>query len=173
MVSPSPKKDLSRFVYCSSLLEEKIAKVYENLAKVINDDLFKCLFRYIASDSLKHAEFFRALSKWLNPDIELSYEECAEVWGEKWKVVMEHAEVFQEKGKINHEELSSLIDGLEKLEGMVAEEYLTIMHIRLIQLMAEDRKIDLDYFKKILEWIIEDENRHEQILKTIKSKLIK
>ncbi|MEM3039522.1 MAG: ferritin family protein [Candidatus Methanomethylicaceae archaeon] len=173
MKETSHKKDLSSFIYCSSRLEEMVAKAYANIASIINDDLLRGLLTYISRDSQKHAEFFKAMCNWLNHSIELDPKKCAELWGEKWKSVMDEAETLQKKSNINPEELSSLIEGLEKLEGMVAEEYLTAMHIRLIELIAKDKKVDLNHCKQILEWIIEDENRHERILKTIKSMLTK
>lgn len=37
-----------------------------------------------------------------------------------------------EKNKISHSELTSIINGLEKLEGYVGEEYLTILHAKLL-----------------------------------------
>ncbi|MBC7112660.1 MAG: hypothetical protein H5T34_01340 [Candidatus Methanomethyliales bacterium] len=173
MAKTDKKKELARLIYCSGLLEEKLAKVYGNLATSVSDDLIKCLFRYIALDSNKHAEFFKLLSEWLGASVGPSFEECGEVWGKKWSDVMYDAELLLSKSKITSEEISSLISNLERLEGAVAEEYLTIMHIRLVEIMAEEEKIDLKYCKEILEFIVEDENKHERILKTVKNLLQK
>jgi rubrerythrin len=173
MAETDKEKNLASFIHCSSLLEERVAKVYGNLANSVDDGLIKCLFKYIALDSNKHSEFFKLLSEWLNPGAGSSFEECREVWGKKWSDVMSDAERLLSKSKISSEEISLLIDGLERLEGAFAEEYLTILHVRLIEIVAEERKIDLKYCKDILEWIIEDENKHEQILKTLKNLLQK
>lgn len=166
-------KGLGRLFYCSGLLEESVAKVYNNIAMILDNGLIRCLFRFIASDTEKHAKFFKAVCEFLNAGMMVNFKECGEVWGGKWKTIMADAEKFIGKTKISSEELISLINGLERLEGVVAEEYLTIMHIMMIELIAEERKIDLDYCKKILEWIIEDEKRHEQIIKYIKNLLTK
>jgi len=64
-----------------------------------------------------------------------------------------------------------LIKGLMKLESFVAEEYLTVMHVKLVELMADEAKLDLENFRTLLEWIIEDEKRHEQILRIIEKVL--
>ncbi len=173
MAETDKKKNLARFVYCSGLLEEKVAKVYGNLATSVDDGLIKCLFKYIALDSNKHAEFFKSLSEWLTASVGSSFEECGKVWGKKWSDVMSDAERLLSKSKISSEETSLLIDSLERLEGAVAEEYLNVMHIRLIEIMAEEQKIDLKYCKEMLEWIIEDENKHERILKEVKNLLQK
>jgi len=59
-----------------------------------------------------------------------------------------------------------------KLESFAAEEYLTVLHVKLIELMADEAKIDLENFRVLLEWIIEREKRHEQILKMMENILI-
>jgi hypothetical protein len=84
---------------------------------------------------------------------------------------MADAEKFLDKSEISHGELASLVKGLMKLESFVAEEYLTVMHVKLIELMADEAKIDLENFRTLLEWIIEDEKRHEQILRIIENAL--
>ncbi|MEM4530023.1 MAG: hypothetical protein QXQ52_05835, partial [Candidatus Methanomethylicaceae archaeon] len=70
---------------------------------------------------------------------------------------------------ISHHDLASVIEGLERIEGFAAEEYLTILQIRLVELMAESLKLNINYLKTLLEWIVEDEKRHESILKIIKN----
>ncbi|MEM2058644.1 MAG: hypothetical protein QXO76_10390, partial [Thermoproteota archaeon] len=98
---------MSSFIYCSSRLEEMVAKAYANIASIINDDLLRGLLTYISRDSQKHAEFFKAMCNWLNHSIELDPKKCAELWGEKWKSVMDEAEALQKKSNMNSEELSS------------------------------------------------------------------
>jgi len=39
--------------------------------------------------------------------------------------------------------------------------------------MADEAKINLDHFKSMFEWMIEDEKKHEQILKIIENILTK
>jgi len=75
------------------------------------------------------------------------------------------------KSEISCGELASLIKGLMKLKSFVAEEYLTMMHVKLIELMADEAKIDFENFRMLLGWIIENEKRHEQILRMIENVL--
>jgi len=164
-------KDLDKFLYCSSLLEERIANAYGHIAELVDDRLIGGLLGFIARDSFKHAECFRMVGEWLYGSVEVCFEECEEVWGENWKTLMAEAEKFLDKSEISHGELASLIKGLMKLEGFAAEEYLTVMHVKLIGLMADEAKIDLENFRVLLEWIIEDEKRHEQILRIIENAL--
>ncbi|MGB9959922.1 MAG: hypothetical protein ACPLKQ_05330 [Candidatus Bathyarchaeales archaeon] len=166
-------KDLAKFLYCSSLLEEKIAKAYEHVAKLADDRLVGCLLGFIARDSFKHAECFRAVGEWLSGGFQVCFSECEEVWGESWKTLVMDAEKILGKSEINSKELASLINGLMKLESFVAEEYLTALHVKLVELMTDEAKINLSHFKAVFEWIIEDERRHEQILKIIEDLLAK
>ena len=164
-------KDLGKFIYCSSLLEERIANAYGHIAELVDDRLIRGLLVFIARDSFKHGECLRMFGEWLSGSVEVCLEECGEVWGETWKTLMADAEKHLGKSKISREELASLVKGLMKLESFVAEEYLTVMHVKLIELMADEAKIDLENFRMLLEWIIEDEKRHEQILRMIENVL--
>lgn len=167
------RKDLGKFLYCSSLLEERVAKAYEHTAKLVEDKLIGCLLGFIARDSLKHAECFKMIYEWLSSNMEVSFEVCKEVWGEIWGTLVMDAEKFLGKSAISTEELTSLINGLVRFESFVTEEYLTVLHIKLVELMVDEARINLDTFKAVFEWIIEDEKRHEQILKIIENILTK
>ncbi len=91
--------------------------------------------------------------------------------GKTWKTLVMDAEKFLDKSEIGSEEFASIIKGFEKLESFVAEEYLTVLHVKLVELMADEAKINLGHFKAVFEWVVEDEKRHEQILKTIETLL--
>ncbi|MEM2635211.1 MAG: hypothetical protein QW372_07100 [Nitrososphaerales archaeon] len=165
------RESLRRFLYCSSLLEEKIAKAYEHISKLIKDKFIGCCLSLIAHDSFKHADCLRVMSEWLTSGMQINFNECVKVWGESWKTIIMDAERILSKSEMSFEELANLINGLMKIESFAGEEYLTVLHIRLIELMADEIKIKYEHFKTVLEWIIEDEKRHEQILELIKSLL--
>jgi len=166
-------KDLGKFLYCSSLLEERVAKAYEHIAELVEDRLVGGLLGFIARDSFKHAEFFKMVCEWVSGNIAFHFSDCEKVWGDAWKTLVMEAEKFLDKNRIDSKELASLINGLMKLESFVAEEYLTTLHVKLVELMADEAKINLSHFKNMFEWIIEDEKRHEQILKIIENMLTK
>ena len=44
-------KDLDKFLYCSSLLEERIANAYGHIAELVDDRLIGGLLGFIARDS--------------------------------------------------------------------------------------------------------------------------
>jgi hypothetical protein len=98
-------KDLDKFLYCSSLLEERIANAYGHIAELVDDKLIVGLLGFIARDSFKHAECFRMVGEWLSGSIAVSVEACEEVWGETWKTLMADAEKFLNKSAISSMEL--------------------------------------------------------------------
>ncbi|MCS7113817.1 MAG: hypothetical protein N0A00_00135 [Candidatus Bathyarchaeota archaeon] len=138
----------------------------------MDDELISCLLGFIARDSSKHAECFNLIGKWLSGNIGADFEICEQVWGETWKTIVVDAENFLSKREMRSGDLVLLISGLMKIESFVAEEYLTMLHVKLVELMAEGRKTDLGHFKKVLEWIAEDEKRHQEILNIIKGLLV-
>ncbi|MEM2384325.1 MAG: hypothetical protein QXX99_02245 [Candidatus Bathyarchaeia archaeon] len=162
---------MKNFLYCSSLLEEKVAKAYEHIAKLINDKIVSCLLRYIAHDSFKHAECFRLMAELLSHGGDVHFEDCIRVWGESWLTTIKDAEKIMEKSEISPVEIRSIINGLEKIERFAAEEYLTALYAKIIELVADKEGVNLGPLKTILNWIIEEENKHRQILEIIRGLL--
>jgi len=46
------------------------------------------------------------------------------------------AKKFVEKGKLEDEKLTSLTDGLKRIEGFAGEKYLTIIHVESVELVG-------------------------------------
>jgi len=174
MLKLEHRENLAKALYCSGLLEEEVAKVYHHLATRMPEEDIKCLLEYIANDSLKHAEVLKAISKCLTITGKADFETCEKIWGEIWRKLINDAKrQLLRKGRMNRSELESIIDSLERLENCVGEEYLTILHMKAIELIAQEQGIDLKHYKVILEWIVEDEKRHQQTLDMIKNIITK
>lgn len=167
------KRNLGKLFLCSSLLEEKVAKAYEHVAKLTTDKIIRGLLEYIAHDSFKHASCFKSIAEVLFQEVDASSEDCIEAWGNSWLAVVKDAERILETQKIGLIDLRSIIDALYSIEGFVAEEYLTVLHVKLIELMSRDEEVHLDDFKAVLDWIVEDEERHKKILEIIRGMLFK
>lgn len=108
------------------------------------------------------------MAQLLFPEMEPRSEDCTEVWGKSWSIVIENAEKILKKGEIDLGEFKSLVEDLDEIESFAAEEYLTIIHARLIESIMGGEEKHLSYFETILKWIIEDEERHRKILQAIK-----
>lgn len=164
------KEDLAKYFCCSTILEEEVANAYQIISSKVLDTEISYLLEYIAKDSFKHAVAFKALSAQIT-EREYDVEECTKLWGKLWKNIVEDTKTYTSKKEITLIELSSIIKDLESCEKYVGEEFLTILYTKVIQLLAEDEGVDLNGYKSILEWIIEDEKRHSQILEIIKQKI--
>jgi len=165
--------EIARLLYCSGLFEEEVAKAYRHMAETTVDTDVKCLLNYIADDSYKHAKMFKALSGYPASIGKCGFEDCEKVLGSLWRNITEYSRRILEEGEINNRELLKLIDGLEKFEGFVAEEYMTVLNVKTIELMARETGLNIEPYGMIFEWVIEDEKRHEQILKVIKNLIIR
>lgn len=164
--------EIARFLYCSGVFEEEVAKTYGHLAEITVDMNVKCLLNYIANDSYKHAKMFKALSGHPVISGKSDFEDCEKALGSLWRNIMENSKMMRETETNNHR-LLKLIDSLEKFEGFVAEEYLTVLNVKTIELMTRETGLNIEPYGMIFEWIIEDEKRHEQILKMIKNLIIR
>ena len=168
MASNKDGESIARFLHCSSILEEKVAQAYKNLSERVKDPLIRSLLLYISRDSGKHAVILKGIGENIMK-VDVDEEECEERWGQLWKKVITFSEEeVERRGEVGDEELATLVDKMMDIEGFVGEEYLIAIQISILQIMAEELKIDLEDVKKLLEWVVEDEKRHEEILITIK-----
>jgi hypothetical protein len=165
--------EIARFLYCSGLFEEEVAKAYSHMAEITVDMDVKCLLNYIADDSYKHAKMFKALSGYPVNVGKCGFENCEKVLGSLWRNITEYSSRILQESEINKHGLLKLIDGLEKFEGFVAEEYMMVLNVKTIEHMARETGLNIEPYEMIFEWIIEDEKRHEQILKVIKNLIVR
>ncbi|MCQ5337638.1 MAG: hypothetical protein NO475_05560, partial [Candidatus Methanomethylicia archaeon] len=115
--------------------------------------------------------YFKAINESLMINKEIDFEECEEILGESWKLAISSAKEILEKDKIGMKEIISIVDELKALESFVGEEYLTILYIKYAELLIDN--IVFMSIRTILEWIIEDEKRHEKILEIIRNETTK
>jgi rubrerythrin len=167
------EKDLARFLQCSSILEARVAKAYKHLADRVKNTTAKFLLQHIIYDTFKHSDMLRGIGNTV-ARLKVNAEDCEGIWGEVWKALIEDSiRELSQKNKITNREFASHIDAMKKLESYFAEEYLTTLHARTIKLIAQQHHIDLSSYTTILEWIVEDEKRHEQILTMINNIITK
>jgi len=161
---------IAKFLYCSSVLEEKVAYAYRSLAERVEDSLVESLLLYVSTDSLKHSTILKAIGKELSRNLEVEIEDCEKILGNIWgKLVMLAEKETLKEEKVESGELASLADKMAEFESFVGEEYLTTLHLKVISLIADMLKVDLGELKDILEWIVEDEERHEKIVTMIRN----
>jgi rubrerythrin len=155
------------------MLEDTVAKAYRRMALLIAEKELKPLLLYIAYDSFKHSRVLREMAKGLSAKVKADLEACLEQMGEAWKRTVESAEVMaSRKKRIRAEELLTIIDRMEEIEGFAGEEYLMFINSRVLQVASLIGKRNLKLYKEALELIAEDEERHRSILSKIKEYLL-
>jgi rubrerythrin len=161
-------EDIARYLYCSSIVEGRVANAYSHLSDRVENRQVKSLLQYILYDTTKHSAILRYMGDHIAKQ-DVKIEDCEEIWGKGWKSwVLTSIEELSRKEKVTTGELASLIDGMGELENYFAEGYLTITNIEIVRLLAKQGSLDLGNFNAILEWTIQDERRHQAILTTIK-----
>jgi rubrerythrin len=161
-------EDIARYLYCSSIVEGRVANAYIHLSSRVENRQVKSLLQYIIHDTTKHSVILRDMGDNIAKQ-DVRIEDCEEIWGRGWKNwILTSIEELSKKEKVTTEELASLIDEMGKLENYFAEGYLTITNIEIVRLLAKQGSLDLGNFNAILEWTIQDEKRHQAIMTTIK-----
>ncbi|MDI9619292.1 MAG: hypothetical protein QFX33_00505 [Candidatus Nezhaarchaeota archaeon] len=166
----SPSKGwLAEMLCCCSLLEDFVAKAYRRIALLVADRDVKLLLRYLANDSLKHARTLSDMSKRLSAKVNVNPEKCSKLMGEAWMNAFKDAERWlSRKEKVGAEELLALIASMEAIEKLAGEEYLMVINAKLLESLLEEHGLKFKHYKAILEWIAEDEKRHEAIMKAVR-----
>ena len=169
-------KTIAKFLYCLSVLEEKVAYAYKSLAERVEDPLLSSLLLYNSTDGMKHFIILKAIDEELvrNLGVKAEVKDCENTLGEIWrKLIMLAEEETAKKEKVGNSELVSLANKMIAFESFFGEEYLTNLHLKIVSLMADELKVDLGDLKGILDWIVEDEERHEKIIAIIKDTVLK
>ncbi|MGF3521516.1 MAG: ferritin family protein [Candidatus Bathyarchaeia archaeon] len=172
----APTKDIEKIaahLYCLSILEEEVGKTYQSYADRVQKLTLKPLLLYIAQDSLKHAKILHSLSSCLSK-APISMDECPKIVGKAWENVVSFAKNESKKqAKLTDEELYSQINEMISLENTMGEEYLATLHLKLLQLQIDESQLDSAIAKKLLEYIVEDESRHKELLDKIAEATLK
>lgn len=170
--NPLTVDDFARYAHCCSILEDAVARAYRRMALLTVEKEVKPLLLSIAYDSFKHSKVLREIAKSLSTKAKVDLEACREQMGEVWRKIVESATVMAfRKEKIRPEELLSVIESMEDVEGFAGEEYLMLINSRILQLASRKSERGLELYKATLELIAEDEERHKSILMKIKEVL--
>ena len=162
--------DLAKYLYCSAIFEEEVAKAYQNVSEKVSEKEIAYLLEYIAKDSFKHAAAFKALNTHLTHQIDCG--DCVKIMGEAWmKTVKEAKRYAVREDEVTLSELKRILQEFESYEGYASEEYLTILYTEVVKLLTNKYHIGLQNYKTVLEWVIEDEKRHIQLITFMKSRI--
>lgn len=166
----SPKV-VAEYLNCLSILEENTSLVYRKLAgRVESPHLIKSLLLSISQDSSKHSTLIKGIADSIY-DVKVKLGQCAKKLGEVWGTVNNCLdEVTNEELEMpDFHELLSVLDGLE---SNFCEEYHLFVNMQTLQFMIKQINqlydINLERVKNVFESIIKDEERHRELLDTIR-----
>jgi len=164
------QKNLVEFISCLSIAESQASLLYKNISTKVDNPLVRALLEEVALDSQKHSALLKGVSESIASP-KADQKECA-----KHDVVLQKILKLQKETakmqKITLEDLFSLNERLQLLEGQMGEEYYVLVQMKTLTFMMKQinqaYSIDLTSAKRIFTTIISDEERHIELLETIK-----
>ena len=164
-------KIIAEYISCLSILEENVALVYGNLSdRVESPALIKSLLLSISQDSSKHSTLLKGIADSISKS-KGKLGDCAKNLGEVWSTVSNCLDKVTNQG-IDTLDFSQFLSVLNDLESSVGEEYYIFVQMKTLQFMVNEINqlydINLESIKDIFEGIIRDEERHRELLDTIK-----
>ena len=169
-MSGKEQKNLAEFINCLSMMESQTSILYKDLSNKVDVSLIKTLLEGISIDSQKHSILLRGVSENINqPKGDLKG--CAKNLAILQRVVKLQKEISKMK-KITSEDLFKLNEKLQLLESQMGEEYYVFVQMKTLTFMVnqidQSYNVDLSSVKRIFTGIISDEERHTEVLETIK-----
>ena len=164
-------KIIAEYLSCLSILEENTALLYSNLSdRVESPALIKSLLLSISQDSSKHSTLLKGIADSISKS-KGKLGDCAKNLGEVWSTVSNCLDKVTNQG-IDTLDFSQFLSVLNDLESSLGEEYYIFVQMKTLQFMVNEINqlydINLESIKDIFESIIRDEERHRELLNTIK-----
>ncbi len=175
MANKNDPKSLATFINSLSVLEDETARLYKTLSAKAEHPLIKSLLFSIAQDSMKHGALLRGVADSMMPN--LGKPKNFEKLGESWRLVASLNKQIESKKSFSEDDFAELSWKLVYLESSVGEEYYMYVQLKTLERMMKEinqiYRIDLSSVKKIFTHIINDEERHREIIETIRGILEK
>ena len=164
------QKNLVEFINCLSIVESQASLLYKNISTKVDHPLIRALLEEVALDSQKHSILLKGVSESIARP-KADQKECAKHDIVLQKILKLEKEMAKMQ-KITLENLLSLNEELQLLEGQMGEEYYVLVQMKTLTFMMNQinqaYNIDLTSAKRIFTTIINDEERHTELLETIK-----
>jgi rubrerythrin len=170
MPKTNDSNSMAIYIGCLSKLESNTALLYRSLSEKTETPLAKSLLFSISQDSSKHSTLLKGVGDSIT-NLKVKTKDCAKNLGQNWLTIDNYLNEVNTK-KVNELSIVDLYEKLMAFESSLGEEYFVFVQMQTLQhLTAEINKlynIDLDDVKSIFESIINDENRHRELLGTLK-----
>jgi rubrerythrin len=140
-------------------MEHEISLLYEALVEKAGDSSVGLLLSFVLEDTRKHEEVLQHISRVMNQKWPPPEAECGREMGESFGSSIDFARSLRERVR-QRAPLLEIMPKLTDYEGMIGEEYMTLVHARLSAYEEKDAAV-----KRILEYIAADEERHQEALR--------
>lgn len=162
--------NIADYLNCQSILESQTSLLYGVLSDKVEIPLIKTLLKEIDLDSKKHALLLKGVSESINQS-KSNQKECAKN-NQTLQTINKLLKKIDEIERIFSKDLLKLSELLITLESEMSEEYYILVQMKTLERMTsiinEEYSVDLTKVKSIFLKIIKDEERHIEILETIK-----
>ena len=169
------QEDLARYVHCLSILEDKTSLLFGSLSERVDTPLIKSLLLSISKDSSKHSLLLKGIADSIS-DSKQDPKDCAKKLGEVWIILSNYFKEVNKEERISESDFSELLSKLDDLESSFGEEYYMFVQMKTLQRMAgminKLYSINVESIKAVFESIIRDEDRHREILATIRDFIV-
>ncbi len=162
--------NIAEYINCQSIIESQTSLIYGVLSDKVEIPLIKTLLKEIELDTQKHSLILKGVSESLE-QTKGTQKECSK----NDPALQTINKLLKEVGKIDRfgsEDLKTLSEILVTLESKMGEEYQSLVQMKTLERMTkiinEEYSIDLTKVKSIFLKIIADEERHIEVLETIK-----
>lgn len=162
--------NIAEYLNCQSILESQTGLLYGIIASKVEIPLIKTLLKEIELDTQKHSLILKGVSESLE-QTKGTQKDCSK----NNPTLQTINKLLKEVGKIDRfgpKDLKTLSQVLVTLESKMGEEYQSLVQMKTLERMSkiinEEYSIDLTKVKSIFLKVITDEERHIEILETIR-----
>jgi rubrerythrin len=173
-MSKTQANNIAEYLNCQSILESQTSLLYGTLSDKVEIPLIKTLLKEIELDSKKHALLLKGVSESVKQP-KGTQKECSKI-NLTLQTINKLSKIVAKIDTVSSEELKKLSEIFITLESEMGEEYYILVQMKTLERMTkiinEEYSIDLTKVKSIFLKIIKDEERHIEILETIKQMTI-
>jgi rubrerythrin len=161
---------IAEYLNCQSILESQTSLLYHALSEKVELPLIKTLLKEIELDSQKHSILLKGVSQSFKTS-RGTLKDCSKTNQTLQTIALLLKEV-DKMATVSSEDLKKLNAIFITLESQMGEEYFMLVQMKTLERMSkiinEEYSIDLTKVKSIFLKIIQDEERHIEVLETIK-----
>jgi|SRR3972149_2697063 len=159
-------EECAKYLRCCSNIETEAFGLYDRLSQKMNNPESSFVLG-IAYDSLKCSKIIQGLLRAFDqPDIEIK--NCEKNLSALWTEISEFSKSLSKINNIDNESFCEILKELVNLEDLLIEDYVHFLKSLAPKIIADELSklvpTDLNNFKKVFENMIDEKQKHREIL---------